>query len=237
MATFLGVALFDHFTGTNRSAYEDLDARVEVVCCLLAAIEGANVDRDDFEGAFSCVALSTNAQAIHDAAKIYATEDATYAALVENMRIGFNSANLGLLPNCACLDTWLWIYADTECNYHLPVGWSLNVILGQCGDGEGEFNGLYEYTSDGAPATLRFTIDPASETVGQIRMVAAANTTGFSSSHINVSQGMFVDNRALAAGWNTYTYFPAETGLITIELQMIAADFQGVGVREIQIDF
>lgn len=109
LGTALGVSLFDHFTDTNRAAYTDLEARAEVVCCLLDNLRGANVNRDTFEAAFTCSGLSTEAQAIHDASGILAAEDATYAALVENMRIGFNSSKLGLLPNCQCApDGWFW---------------------------------------------------------------------------------------------------------------------------------
>ena len=64
IGTFLGVALFDHFTDTNRSAYEDLQAREDVACCLFEALNGANVDRDDFEAAFACSGLSSMMQRV-----------------------------------------------------------------------------------------------------------------------------------------------------------------------------
>lgn len=93
-----------HALATTQAQYEDMQAREDVVCCLLANLAGANVDQDDFIGAFTtgCVGLTANATAIFDACEILAGEDATYAAFVENMRIGFQSAKLGLLPACPC---------------------------------------------------------------------------------------------------------------------------------------
>jgi hypothetical protein len=98
----LGGSLFDHFTETNREPYEDEEAKQAVVCCLLDNLKGSNLDRDDFIAAFNCTGLSTEAQAVFDAANIFAQEEATYAALVENLRIGYNSAKVGILTTCDC---------------------------------------------------------------------------------------------------------------------------------------
>jgi hypothetical protein len=102
LGSALGGSLFDHFTETNREPYEDDEAKQAVVCCLLDTLKGANLDRDDFIAAFTCGGLSDNAQSIHDACAIFAQEDATYAALVENLRIGYNSAKVGILGTCDC---------------------------------------------------------------------------------------------------------------------------------------
>lgn len=104
----LGGILYDHYIDTNQAAYNDNDAKLEVLCCLYDNLAGANVDQADLIAAFTCAGLSENAQAIHDAAAILVQEDATYAAFAQNMSIGFNSAKLGLLPVCPCEDT-LWV--------------------------------------------------------------------------------------------------------------------------------
>lgn len=133
IAASLGAALYDHYIDTNQSAYNDEDAKHEVVCCLLDVLEDANVDHADLIAAFSCAGLSTNAQAVHDAAAILVQELATYAAFTENMAIGFQSAKLGLLPACPC-DVGTWCF---EWDFAVSTNtWTQNV-------------GIYPYTESG----------------------------------------------------------------------------------------
>ena len=235
-ATSLGATLFDHFTGTNRSAYEDLQAREDVVCCLLSTLEGVNVDRDDFENAFACTGLSVNAQATHDAAAIFATEDATYAAFVENMRIGFNSAKLGLLPSCPCDDVWLWRWADSSCNYNMPAGFTLAIDFGTCGNGPGELNGLWRHTSSG-DAALIFRITPSTHTVTNLRLQATSNFTSGTVRDIRVQQGAYDQSFPLPGAWDDYNFPTGETGEITITLRHWGGSFNAVGVREIEVSW
>lgn len=183
VATFLGVALFDHFTETNRAAYDDLAARDIVVCCLLDDLSGADVDRDDFEDAFACAGLATNPQAIHDAAEILATEDATYAAFVENMRIGFNSAKLGLLPGCPCDEDWCYRYDFEASTYE----WTLTEY----------FEWPYEEEGDiGIGGTTGIPVD-ISLTVGEF-------VTRFSYTVFGVGRGGTVNVKAYADGDEIY---------------------------------
>jgi len=155
VGTFLGVALFDHFTDTNRAAYEDLQAREDVVCCLYDNLKSANVNRDVFENAFTCSGLSANAQAIHDATGILATEDATYSALVENMRIGFNSSKLFLLPSCDCAPPgWFWLDVPWEWSEPTHSGNRHSAVFTHTNPSNGELVSI----------TARFQTDNSSKT-------------------------------------------------------------------------
>lgn len=101
----LGGALFDHFTETNREPYEDIEARQAIVCCVLDLLKGSDVNLDVWQDALNggvCEDLSPNARIIYGAVAIFATQGATYAAFVENYRIGYNSSKVGILTTCDC---------------------------------------------------------------------------------------------------------------------------------------
>lgn len=98
----LTTALIAYYENVEIAPFQDTQAREELLCELYDALKGQNLDRDDFENVYPIAGLSANAQVIHDTCAIFATDDAMYAAFVENMRIGFNSAKLGLLPACPC---------------------------------------------------------------------------------------------------------------------------------------
>jgi len=100
----LGATLYDHWQETNQAAYNDEDAKDELLCCLYDAMQGSNPDQTALISALeSCAgSLSTEAAAIANAGAIMMAEIALYAAFTENMAIGFQSAKLGLLPGCAC---------------------------------------------------------------------------------------------------------------------------------------
>lgn len=102
LGSAIATDLYNHFSATNRSAYEDVQAREDVVCCIYNQLAGANVDKDDFINVSTCGTLTTNGDAIFEAVSKMFFNDAGYASFTERNRIGFNSAKAGLLPACPC---------------------------------------------------------------------------------------------------------------------------------------
>lgn len=171
-------ALVTVYTNHSKDQFEDTDAREDVVCCLLDALTGANVDQDDFQGAFGgCSGLSANAEAILGAAEIFGAEDGMYAAFVENMRIGFNSAKLGLLPECGCIEPE-WAY-ELDLTQALPP-W-VQVVTGTWVEGEGVHD-----ANAGSPSSSIVNI--------QINLDEAYSMKQFSTEYYRSSDGSAFDN-------------------------------------------
>lgn len=129
LGSALGGVLFDHWSETNQSAYNDDQAKQDIVCCLYNNLAGIDFDQDDFIAAFNCTGLSTNATAIYDAAAILAQENATYASMVSNMSYGLAAAKAGLLPECLC-QTWCYVLTGSDFVAVETNGYTLAVASG-----------------------------------------------------------------------------------------------------------
>lgn len=149
---------------------------------------------------------------------------------------GYNSPDSDWQLFCECATSWTWQYSATQCDLHLPAGWDIEFVTGDCGDGPGTLDGLKNYGGTN-PADLQFKIiPPPGVTVANISFEAARNITGGTGS-MTVTQGTFTYNPGLAPDWNTYQFSPNEEGEIVWTLHEQDSGFNGVAVRKITIDW
>lgn len=191
---------------TNSDYYQDESAKDEVKCCAYENLKDADVDQDDFQGAFSGCGSTVAAQAIANACNILAQEDVYYAAFVESLRIGLVSSELGLLESCTCED-WCWILDFTQANFSPDI-----VRDGSWVNGVG-----WQHTDrmvSGIPNTYTRSIDiewdvansllPDSLTLTKVEIFYSYHAGSFSGGACENDPGLRFGRNDFASGFITY---------------------------------
>ena len=209
-------------------------AKFELGCCLFDELRTSPLTEATYNAALAACVLSLAGEA-GDLACLMSGDNSIDHALVFFVQYGQALERIAAgepLP-CNCDAQWLWRYTTSLCVYGLPTGFTLDIDSGQCGDGPGGFNGIFFYGSPN-DATLIFRITPSTETIINLRLQAASNTTPATLRTIRVQQGTFDDTRTLTGGFSDYNFATGQSGEITITLKHHGGDHQGVGVREIE---
>lgn len=138
-------AIYDKMSEMSESILTDDAAKEELRCCLFGEMADSNADFADLEAALAaCTGLGDNANDIRELAMLYAQELALYSAFAETLAIAFQSAKLGLLPECPCeVGTWCFNW-----NFESDMDtWTLNT-------------GVHPYTEAGVTGVGSTTPNP-----------------------------------------------------------------------------
>ena len=209
-------------------------AKFDLACCLLDELRSAPVDEAAYNAALTTCLASLSGDA-GDLACLMSNDNDVTHALTFFVQYGQALQRIAAgepLP-CNCDAMWLWRYSVSLCQYGLPSGFTLDIDSGQCGNGPGGFDGIFDYGSP-SDATLILRITPSTHTIINLRLQAASNFSPATLRSIRVQQGAFDDTRTLTGGFSDYNFATGQSGEITITLKHHGGDHQGVGIREIE---
>jgi len=225
--------------GLVNDAVIDRTAIDSVSCMMYNAMRGVPANRTNFQNVIGALSGTSNEEdTVINVLNLAKGNLSNYLWFVDLIGFASSSSQAGL-SQCGCTQTWEWSWAVNSCTYDLPVGWSLTVNSGSCGDGVGGFDGFNVYTG-AAAATVQLTIDTNGDTVESIRVRGTRNFGGGIpiGGSLRVQCDTFDQTTApITGGYTDYTYSINQTGDLIITITQNNSSFNGVCINQLEIDY